>query len=69
MNTTLNVELNSIMDCKLREEFNNVVWEDLIIGHYGIVDAEYIPSRTNTGCTNIVFKSDKYKTFFLLKYL
>jgi hypothetical protein len=63
MNTTLNVELNSIMDCKLREEFNDVVWEDLIIGHYGIVDAEYIPC-----CTNIVFKSDKYKTFFLLKY-
>ena len=56
------------MDHKLREEFNNVVWEDLIIGYYGIIDAEYIQSGSETGCTTIVFKSDESKTFFLIKY-
>jgi hypothetical protein len=64
----LKVKINSSMDHKLREEFNNVVWEDLIIGYYGIIDAEYIQSGSETGCTTIVFKSDESKTFFLIKY-
>lgn len=51
------------MDHKLRKEFNSILWEDFIIGYYGIVDAEYIQS-----CTTIVFKSDESKTFFLIKY-
>jgi hypothetical protein len=59
----LKVKINSSMDHKLRKEFNSILWEDFIIGYYGIVDAEYIQS-----CTTIVFKSDESKTFFLIKY-
>lgn len=52
------------MDYKLREAFHAVDWETLLIGRYGIIHVEF---KTD-GYTNIVFKSDESKTFFLIKY-
>jgi hypothetical protein len=60
----LKVKINSSMDYKLREAFHAVDWETLLIGRYGIIHVEF---KTD-GYTNIVFKSDESKTFFLIKY-